>query len=247
MQKKLKNILFLATVHGNEKIGMRALRQLEKDVPIKNFSWVIANTKAFSKNKRFIDVDLNRVAPGNKNAREYERRRAYELLKIGRNYRYVIDIHGTGAPTGIFTIVTNPKKTNLILATRLPIKNVVLWVGNNDRQGPLTQFFKCAVEIECGPKNSKIIQKKLLGILRYIVEKINFSDINFCSSKNVFQVYDKISRGEISKKETNRLKEFQQITINRERFYPIFIDRYKDILCYKMKKINFYQKFFSKK
>lgn len=240
MQKKIKNILFLTAVHGNEAIGVKAVRQLEKKALLKNFFWLVANKKALKKGKRFIDVDLNRVAPGDKDSRKYERRRAYELLKIGRNCRYVIDIHGTGAPTGIFTIVTNPKKANLILAARLPIKNIVLWVSNkNYGEGPLTRFFKCALEIECGPKNSKKIQKKLLGILKYIVEKINFSALPSGSSKNLFKVYGKIDKGEISKKEADRLKEFKQATVNQEKFYPIFIRRYKDIICYKMRKIKF--------
>lgn len=240
MQKKLNNILFLAAVHGNEKIGVGTLRRLEKELPIKNFSWVIANAKAFSKNKRFVDADLNRVAPGNKNAREYERRRAYELFKIGRNYRYVIDIHGTVAPTGIFTIVTNPKKANLILAARLPIKNIVLWVNNkNYGEGPLTQFFKCAVEIECGPKNSRKVQQILLKTLKFIIRMNNFSVLPLGSSKNIFKVYGKIDKGEISKKEADRLKEFKQVTVNQEKFYPIFIRRYKNIVCYKMRKIKF--------
>ena len=120
-----KKILFLAATHGNEGFSIPILKKLASKYDLSKFDWKISNPMALDKKKRFIEADLNRVAPGNKDSSKYEIRRAYELMQVFKKYDYIIDIHGTPAKTGIFTIVTNPKKENLILAALLPFQNIV--------------------------------------------------------------------------------------------------------------------------
>lgn len=236
--KKNNKILFLSSVHGNESFSIKILKRLKKENKDK-FDFLIANEKAIKKNIRFIDADLNRIAPGKNKSKKYEIQRAFEILKICKNYKYVIDIHGTEAATGIFIIITNPKKKNLLLAASLPINKIVIWSDKKVKKtGPLTRFMDNAVEIECGPKKTKEIQSQLDKIIKAIIKQdINF-DKNLLTKKNIFEVYGKLSEIGLSKKTIKQIKEFKKIIIEKESFYPLLVGRYKDVACYKMRKIN---------
>jgi len=177
-------------------------------------------------------------------AKQYEHGKAYELLKIAQNYRYIIDIHDTIARSGIFTIITNPKLENFFLATALPIENIVVWAAKeSEKFGPITQFVNCGVEIECGPRNSKKIQKQLYKTLKIVISKgINFNEKSI-SSKNFFRVYGKLTKSRFSQQDINQLKDFKKIKAKNEIFYPLLVGQYEDVACYKMEKIDFWKKF----
>ncbi len=239
-----KDILFLAGTHGDEWVGVKVLQELNQEMPDKKISWVLANEKAIKLRKRFIDVDLNRVAPGDPKARAYESRRAEELLKIAKGYRYVIDIHANKANTGLFTIVTNPKPENLFLAAALPIENIVIWTAKESAAtGPLTQFVKRGVEIECGPKGSEVMKGQLYTAISNIIEKGIVTDSRDFSTKKWFKVFGKVSKGELNKQTIKRLRDFKEVTTNKESFFPLLVGVYENAVCYKMKEINFFNEF----
>lgn len=243
MRIKPQKILLLTAMHGDEKMGRHVLQKLQKEKPGK-FTWIIANEQAQKTQIRFVDADLNRVAPGIKDAKEYEVRRAYELLKIVKDYKYLIDIHDTIANSGIFTIITNLKLENLFLAVALPIRNIVIWASKKSKKiGPLTRFVSCGIEIECGPRNSKKIQEQLYDIIKSIIDKGIVFDKKSISSKVLFQVYGKFTKSEFSKKHLGELKDFKKVKIKDESFYPLLVGQYEDAICYKMKRINFWDKF----
>jgi len=227
-----KKFLFIGGTHGDEKIGVDILAAIQKDRTVRRLDWIVGNGKAVQKNKRYIDVDLNRAAPGNSKAKEYEKRRAWEILKLAKKYKYVIDIHGTKSSSGIFIIVTNPKIENLIFAASLPVRNVVIWVAKKSEIiNPLSEYFPCGLEIECGPQNSKKIRKKLRKIITDLLK--NNSDIKNTKSR-IFQVY-----GRVEGSWNPQLKDFEETIINGEKFYPLLAGQYQNITCYKMKKIDF--------
>src|SRR5574344_1930263 len=95
--KNMLRILFITATHGNEQDGVKVMQQLEKELPKDKYGydWIIGNEKAYQKNVRYIDQDLNRSAPGDSSSPVYEVRRAAELVKIANSYDVVIDIHGT--------------------------------------------------------------------------------------------------------------------------------------------------------
>jgi uncharacterized protein (TIGR00725 family) len=240
---KQKNFLFFTAVHGNEKIGVEVMKRIEKEILSSSFSWIIANRKAFKQGKRFINEDLNRLAPGKKSTKQYESKRANELLRIARNYRYVIDLHTTKADSGIFTIVTNPRLENLLLASSLPLEDIVIWASKKSkRAGPLTQFVNCGVEIECGPEASQKIRNQLFEVLKSIIINGVSFDMDSISKKNYYQVYGKITKNELSYKCIRNMKDFKKITLRKETFYPLLVGRDNNV-CYKMRKINFFNQF----
>lgn len=90
-------ILVIGGMHGNETLGLKVVEQFQKN-PVKNIDVVLANEPAIKDNCRFIGQDLNRSFPGNLKSKEYEPKRAAQLLKITKKYDVVLDFHNTYCP-----------------------------------------------------------------------------------------------------------------------------------------------------
>lgn len=219
-----KELLILSATHGDEGFTIPILKQLsEKFV----FDWEIANPNAYAKNLRFTESDLNRAGPGNPKSNLYEVKRAYELIAKGKEYKAVIDLHGTIGNTGVFVIVTNPSWENIELAKKFNVKNVVLWPGLLPT-GPLTQFIPNSLEIECGPKSDKKTSEKLEKILNEYLS---------CNIKNVKQNFY-IVNGVFTQETIKPMKEFTKFTYKNDSFYPLMIGQYPKIKCYMMQKLG---------
>lgn len=221
-----KELLFISQMHGDEPIGTESLNELCDEGF--EFNWLIGNQKAADQNKRFIDTDLNRVAPGNLNSEIYEEKRATEILEEAGKYKKVIDIHGSTSQTGIFIIITKLSKQNLEFAKTLPIENVVFWEGKKN-SGPPTQFMKCALEIECGPRDLPETKEKLKEILRAILSE---------ERNKVHQKYYKVAEPIIDPINKPSLKEFEKIKIEGKEITPFMIRQYNDKFAYNLEELN---------
>lgn len=224
------NLLFLAATHGDEGFSVPILQGLKTKFPA-SFDWLIANERAQAHNTRFTDIDLNRSAPGDPISPLYEVRRAHEILEITKNYRYVIDIHGTTANSGIFVIIPNPTPINIALASCLPIIDVVIWAAKSSaQQGPITQFVNCGVEIECGPKHDPAVAERLETILPAILTKGIVPDL--APMQRWYRVYGYLQSGPAN------LRDFQLATVDGETFFPLLVSQYRTELCYKMERLD---------
>ncbi len=87
-------VLVIGGMHGNEPLGIEAVRLLRQQ-PIKNVDAVLANEPAIAQGCRFVGTDLNRSFPGRSASKEYEQRRADKLLKLCSKYDIVFDFHNT--------------------------------------------------------------------------------------------------------------------------------------------------------
>lgn len=243
INKKKKFLVVIAT-HGDEAFSLPIVKKIKKKFP-NEFDYIIGNPRALKENRRFIDVDLNRVAPGKEKSPLYEEKRAREIIKESKNYSFVLDIHGTISSSDIFTIVTNPTVENLFLAYSLPIRKIVIWGSKNNGRntGPLSRFVDCGVGIECGPKDSIKIKKEIGKILNAFVSEKNNLKVN---NKELYQVFGAVNEIELKDK-NKKLKDFQETSLNGQSFFPLLVNQYKDqgIICYKLKKVDFYQKFSS--
>jgi hypothetical protein len=232
-----KDILFIYRTHGDEDVGEYALKALAKQkrvtAPKITYDTIVGNPAARKKDVRFTDCDLNRSAPGSQNSKLYEERRAWEILRIAKGYEAVIDLHGTTARSGIFTIVTKSTKKNLSLAMALPIQHVVIWESAGpSKTGPITQFVNRGVEVECGPQNSK----KIIGELATILGQITSRGLRAVdpSRKKIFVVYGKIIKEEYGNRKIV-WRDFKIAEYQGEKFYPLLVGQYKKYVCYKMK------------
>lgn len=224
-----KDILFLTATHGDEKIGVDALSQIEKNEKIDS---IVVNQKAYSENARYIKHDMNRIAPGNLDSNNYEEHRVAEVLEMCKKYNYVVDLHGTVSNSGIFIILTKLSFDDLLLALQFNIPNIVVWLPSKPRPtGPIVQFHEPAIEIECGPKNSEKVTSELVGVLDEFIQNYKNKITKKClQGKNIFFVDGKIE------KSPEKLIDFERTEIEGEEFYPLLVGEY-GISCYKMKKI----------
>ncbi len=120
-------VIFLGAVHGNEPAGVLAMeraagRLRERQSALHGQALgLIGNVKAFRKNQRYLDRDLNRIwtTPAlsptlhsfSENAEEEERR---DLLAALKPYLfppgqpvYIVDLHTTSAPSSPFVIISD--------------------------------------------------------------------------------------------------------------------------------------------
>lgn len=233
----MKNILLIGGTHGNESIGVEALQELE--TCIDGFTWIIGNPPALEEGTREFEGDLNRSAPGDKTSPLFAQRRAAEIIKLSQDYKWTIDIHGTSAFTGIFVIVTNPKPENLELALRLRIPRIVIWPSfSQELQGPLSEYVRCGVEIECGPKEMPRVRKTLVQLLEDFIRRSKDPSHEdacaFIPQTTVYEVY-----GALKDAETESFEEFTETSLDGECFFPLLIGRYQQrngIACYMMRK-----------
>lgn len=90
-------VLVIGGMHGNEPLGLEVIK-LFQEKPVSNIDAVFANKQAITASSRFVGQDLNRSFPGNSKSKEYEPRRAAQLLLMAKKYDIVLDFHNTYCP-----------------------------------------------------------------------------------------------------------------------------------------------------
>lgn len=219
--------LFIGGTHGDEPIGVEVLRELEKER--RDFDWLVGNPPALAMGQREFEGDLNRSAPGDIVSPKFAPRRAAEIIDKAKSYRYTIDLHGANADTGIFIIVTNPTPENFRLAAQLDIERVVVWPSfSSELKGPMSEFFPCGLEIECGLKSDPKTASELKRILDSFLDR---------KSKPKRQTYFEVY-GSLREEPKTPPQEFQKTIIDGETFFPLLINCYMNrtgVYCYKMR------------
>lgn len=220
----MKNNLFICATHGDEQFSIPVVKRLNKKYI---FNWIIGNEQAVKRNKRFIDSDLNRCAPGDLNSSIYEERRAAEIIKISSDYSAAIDIHGTLSKCGIFIILSDPSWENIELAKRFDVENILLWPSLKPT-GPLTQIIRPGLELECGSKNEPNIATNLENIL----------DKYLKGAKPLIKQKFYIVTGKIMGENDPELNDFVLTNKYGKEFYPVLSDnRYPGITCYQAQQL----------
>lgn len=229
----MKKILFVAASHGDEPIGLIAVKKLKKRKLKQKFDYLIANPKAFRKNVRFTDADMNRVYPGSPSGNN-EERRASAILNMTKKKKcdFVIDLHGTVSKTGVFGVITRLDLNNLKLSLMLNLKKIVIWPDSKESNGSLSTFTKCGMEIESGPKNNEKVISNLENTLADFLKNVG-KEIDVkkeIKNKEFYTVIGKIAVGGCKEKLADWKK--------TKNFYPLFVNQYEGILCYKIKKVD---------
>jgi len=94
----------MGSLHGNEPIGGMILDVLKQILPTQKIHGeiylILGNPKAYEKNKRFIDCDLNRIFDLNfKKPYNIEQQRALKIAPILKKADYLLDLHSTQKPS----------------------------------------------------------------------------------------------------------------------------------------------------
>ncbi len=119
-------ILILGGMHGNEPLGIGLVNKLIK-YPIPGVEAVLINNTAVVNNKRFIITDIQTLFPGDPNSRDYESKRAAEIIELCKKYELVLDFHNTNCPNNDCSFVgESTKDITAAVSSFLGLKRTVV-------------------------------------------------------------------------------------------------------------------------
>lgn len=168
--------------HGDEKMGKFVIDELDQ-LKIKSGTLItnIANEKAFEKGVRYIDFDLNRIAPGDKDG-SYEEKVAYYLSVIAEKVDVFIDIHSTESTLKNSIIVHNLSNEVREIVNVINPETVLIMKVTGDKV--LLSKAKVGIAFEYGNDNdqesiNKVTEdiKKILSHLG-MIEEVFVKDVN---------------------------------------------------------------------
>lgn len=179
-----KNIILIGATHGNEPSGYLSNLQLLEDFQNKSLTLnegkliivTKANYKAFEKNERCIDIDLNRVISKDfigKKWFEYER--AKEIMTLLDESDYLLDLHSTSGKSEPFLF---SEEYCLDIAKNLGVSDIVvgwadIWEKSilTDNEGYMHANGKTGFTLEAGSHDNKawkeVCYKASLNFLSY--------------------------------------------------------------------------------
>jgi succinylglutamate desuccinylase len=232
---KKPHILINILTHGDELIGLKVKKELEK-LNIKQgiLDFQIANEKAYKEKKRFIDSDLNRVFPGKKNG-NYEEKLATKLLPKIKSVDLVIDIHSTTSDLKDALIVTKLNKKTKELINVINPKHLLFM--NISKKTALISFAPIGISFEYGKDKDKKVLNKIVRDIKKLLKfykMIDGKNSNKLSKTLTFKInksFEKKPEQELDSKIRNyklikkgdvvaRNKE-GKVVIAKEDFYPI--------------------------
>lgn len=210
MKKNNKpHILINIATHGNERIGFYVKKELEKIKIEKGFvEFNIANEKAYLKNRRFIDQDLNRSFPGKRNG-NHEQKLAYTLSKKIKKADLVLDIHSTTSTLKDAIIITKDTKGTMQLLNVIKPK-YVLYMSMN-KQNALISSAKIGLAFEYGKDNDRSVIQKTVRDIKIILSYYGVIDSKLKKKKTVTRFFKikkefQKNKGEKLKKEISNYK-----------------------------------------
>ena len=121
-----KTVAIFGGVHGNEKVGVRLLEKLDKELTVKSgvVFLVYANPPAIEADRRFLQKNINRLFSQDSVESEddvYEDARARELMKLLDDCDAVLDIHSYNSETGGQFAFCEPNGYDIIKKMNFPI------------------------------------------------------------------------------------------------------------------------------
>jgi len=167
---------FITGLHGNEPIPVIALAQM-------GVGQYVANSKALSAGKRFIDVDLNKSFSADGVGYEIERAKA--ILKDIEDFEIVVDLHTFSAESDPFAIVVEESMLALAIQTGMPY---IVIMDYNIKNGHALINHRKGISVEVGQHNSFDSFKNAQNIYRNLNEKRDIKN-----KPDIFRVTDIIS------------------------------------------------------
>ena len=116
-KKPGKTLAVFAGVHGNEKVGVKALETLLPKIKIESGKvyFVFANPRAIRSGIRKTQKDLNRSFISGKTEKTYEDRRARLLMRILNKSDVLLDLHAFRYKTGTPFIICEKDSYSFII------------------------------------------------------------------------------------------------------------------------------------
>lgn len=220
--------------HGDERIGLKVVREIKKLNIDKNILIIhIANEKAFKLHKRFIDQDLNRSFPGKKNG-NYEQKLAYKISPLIKSADIVIDIHSTKSELKDAIVVTKLDTVTRKYIEAIQPKYVLIMNATKDTA--LISQAKIGLAFEYGKDNDLAVLKKIvkdikvlfyyIGIVangqRIRTKKTQYFNVDSSVTKpKGYKLLEKIQNYKLIRKGQQFATDGKNFLIAEDDFYPI--------------------------
>jgi predicted deacylase len=145
-------VAIVGGIHGDEPCGPKAVEALlEADLDVQRpVKLIIANEKALEQGVRYVDEDLNRAFPGDRDADTHEGRLAHELLTEIRGYES-LSLRSTQSYAAPFALVDEMDGYGRSVCPYLSVGAVVETAGYST--GRLIAY-PTVIEAECGLQRS---------------------------------------------------------------------------------------------
>ncbi len=195
-----KTVAIFAGVHGNERVGVRALGKVAKKLSVKKGTvyLVYANPLAISKKKRLVNKNLNRLFYKGNRGTAYEDKRARILMKLLDECDALLDIHSYNSVTGNQFAICEKNTLRVVGNMNFPIV-----VSNFSNMGHGTDGYmfkkgKIGLCIECGTSNSAtkflpVAEKSIYQFLQYfgciddVVKKDDVKQLYLKANRMIFK------------------------------------------------------------
>jgi len=176
-EKKGPTSIVLAGVHGNEKCGVEAFKNVLPSLKIESGKvlFIYGNPRAIESNQRFTEANLNRMfkddnllSEKEKNSYEYKR---VQFLKTYLNQAdALLDIHASNTLDSNPFIICEPNAKGIV--KYLPIDRVVSGFDKIEPGGTdyyMNNLGKIGICVECGylgnPKSVRIAEESIFSFL----------------------------------------------------------------------------------
>jgi len=230
-------------IHGEESCGWEAVQKFKEsgydlEEPLKV---ILANEKAFELGERYVDVDMNRVFPGDPDSEKYEERMAYKLERELKGLN-VLDIHSTVSREAPFGIIVGDNGEEIDLAKSAGIQQLVdmSYVGGMSPE-------ICSMTVELSRTSGNPAEDAYDLLVNFLAAE-GLIDVEFeRSNPEFFKVYSKeegsgyeflasnfqkVEEGEVYAEKEDGQKAAEQD------FYPVLMstDGYDDMIGFKAEK-----------
>lgn len=241
-------IAIVAGVHGDERSGVETVeRILSEDHEFRRgVKFIVANEAAVEANERYVEADLNRVAPGDPFSDVHEERLAAELVHelVGLT---VLDLHSTVSSDEPFAIFSAP------LAQ---VSDALRWTGVDHAadisvmDGGMDAYY-AGIVLEVGPQGSQHATESAYRVTMNFLRNAGALDGNGePSDPHIYRIEGPVEKEDDWEFTAENLhpvaagEEFARsadgpITAD-ERFHPILMstDGYDDILGFRATEIG---------
>jgi succinylglutamate desuccinylase len=248
------DLAVVCNVHGDEPTGARAIHRILERSPEfeRGVKFIVANPPASILHRRFLDVDMNRVFPGDPEADDRERRLAAQLVTETADCD-TISFHTTHATPEPVAFVSEGKPRALEIVSKLPITYVVNETPVIDSSFSSTGQI---VSIEAGKVQQPSSIAKAEMLTRAFLNNegaVSEEPPTHAPVTNYFEIYDKVEKPsgdetyELLARNFERVEEGEAyakskegVLLADEPFVPILMSQsgYSEIFGYRGRKVG---------
>ena len=244
----------VGSIHGDEPCGRDGIEAVLADPPelTEPVKFIVVNEEALAIGRRYVDVDLNRIFPGDHESDVREERLAAELADEVAGCT-VLSLHSTQSYNGMFSLVDELREFARAVIPHLSVDAVVQTTGANE--GRLFSVVPDAIEIECGYQGSPQAAENAEQVIREFLAAIGASTDEPREANEdipVFQLGGPIPKGTADEYEVF-VRNFERVdagerfaaadgepVVADESFHPVLLsaEGYEDVFGYRGSRVG---------